>query len=51
MMWKDLDPRLKKLYQSICGEHGEQTSHEKRVESMLESDRLMEELTIILRDK
>ena len=51
MMWKDLDPMLKKLYIAVSIEHGERTSHSSRIENMLEADRLMEELIIILRDR
>lgn len=51
MMWKDYDPRLKKLYSAISKERGEQSSHHSRTEGMLDADKLMEELTIALREK
>lgn len=48
-MWKDYDPRLKKLYCAILYESNGQSTEEKRTENMLEADRLMEELTLELR--
>jgi len=51
MTWEDYDVRLKKLYSAINSECDGQSSHETRMESMLETDKLMEELTIALKER